>query len=411
MFSQSIKFSKLNKIIIGFFLLSCFLPYSPHLISFLDLQPFAPFLAAVIIPLTLYFLKIDVKDTIWIFIGIFISLFNLLLFSGLTNLRINLAFLSFSFFYIIGFNLYRLIDVNSVKKIIKFFFFFWILAIIFQVMGFSLDFMSPNRTNIVRGFTSLAPEATFAALHMIYFLPIFCLFYYKNEISNKEFQIYVAIILFLSIFVHLSATVLLSILIAAFFSFLVFLKKFKIFFLSLISIFVFSILLHILEIIFINEIIVSILQFIASIFGANDVRILNIIEVALQGNILRDASAFDRLTSSMKVLLDPYFLPFPRSHEIWIYDVNSFISNLSGDTEFTAVNSTYRNLSGIGQLNFTLGILLIFPLLGLFKSFFIFKKGKFYLLIFLASLVLSTQIAHPLIGLILGLFANIKAES
>ena len=176
------------------------------------------------------------------------------------------------------------------------------------------------------------------------------------------------------------------------------------------SFFVFSILLHLLEIIFINEIIVSSLQFIASIFGANDVRILKIIEVALQ-DILRDASAFDRLTSSMKVLFDPYFLPFPRSHEIWINDVNSFISSLSGDTRFTAVNSTYRNLSGIGQLNFTLGVLLIFPLLGLFKSFFIFKKGQFYLLIFLASLVLSTQIAHPLIGLILGLFANIKAES
>ena len=53
----------------------------------------------------------------------------------------------------------------------------------------------------------------------------------------------------------------------------------------------------------------------------------------------------------MKVLFDPYFLPFPRSHEIWINDVNSFISSLSGDTRFTAVNSTYRNLSGIGQLN------------------------------------------------------------
>ena len=79
--------------------------------------------------------------------------------------------------------------------------------------------MSPNRTTIERGFTSLAPEATFAALHMIYFLPIFCLFYYKNQISNKEFQTYVAIILFLSIFIHLSATALLSILIAAFFFF------------------------------------------------------------------------------------------------------------------------------------------------------------------------------------------------
>ena len=98
MFTQKTKF-RLNKFIIGFFLLSCFLPYSPHLISFLDLQPFAPFLAAIIIPLTLYFLKIDAKDTLWIFIGIFISLFNLLLFSGLTNLRINLAFISFSFLH------------------------------------------------------------------------------------------------------------------------------------------------------------------------------------------------------------------------------------------------------------------------------------------------------------------------
>ena len=68
-----------------------------------------------------------------------------------------------------------------------------------------------------------------------------------------------------------------------------------------------------------------------------------------------------------------YFLPtiFPQliNHSIWIHDINYFIGSL-GSTKPGKLRS-YRNLSGLGQLNVLTGLLFIIPLRGLIKACFI----------------------------------------
>ncbi|MEL0238360.1 MAG: hypothetical protein VW946_02710, partial [Gammaproteobacteria bacterium] len=138
--------------------------------------------------------------------------------------------------------------------------------------------------------------------------------------------------------------------------------------------------------------------------GMPDVRILKLIEVALSGSILLDASAFDRLLSMFKFIFDPYLFPLPRTHILWINDVNEFVHNFFNSRTFLGVGEGYRNISGLGQLNFILGFLFVIPILGLLSHIKRCKKLELFCLnVFFIALFQSTPIANPMIGLSLGL--------
>ena len=74
------------------------------------------------------------------------------------------------------------------------------------------------------------------------------------------------------------------------------------------------------------------------------------------------------------------------------------------DVKSNGVGEGYRNISGLGQLNFILGFLFVIPILGLL--FHIKRCNKlelFCLNVFFIALFQSTPIANPMIGLSLGL--------
>ena len=92
--------------------------------------------------------------------------------------------------------------------------------------------------------------------------------------------------------------------------------------------------------------------------GTSSFRIFSIWESVITGQIMSDASAFDRLTSTFKFLSSPYLLPQVINHEMWINDINSYLASIDA---LNRVNYSYRNLSGLGQLNVVLGLLYLLP--------------------------------------------------
>ena len=171
---------------------------------------------------------------------------------------------------------------------------------------------------------------------------------------------------------------------------------------ALLSFFGIAVFFYLAEIKLLEDALNPILVFI----GLADVRFVKLIEVALSGSLLLDASAFDRLVSSFKFLLSPYFLPFPRTHAAWIVDVNQFINSSFFNIGKT-VNYDYRNLSGIGQLNFILGFLFFIPLLGMFRKIKSSQKLDLLCLnVFFIALFFSLPIANPMVGLSLGLLSS-----
>lgn len=403
-----IKFSahsnRLNLLMINIMLivifLTFFLPFSPNLIERLDLQPLAPVFLLSLSILLMGKLKLLIRDIFWIFIGIAVAIVNLLLSDEFTDIRVNLAFFTFVFAYIIGFNFFRIIKPELAFKVLKFVIFFWVLVVLLQLFGIDMTALSPNRTTVGRGVTGIAPEPTYAALQLIYFFPLLVVLKNIRVCSEKQFYISVTALFIIALLIHLSSTIYMVVAIALALSLIMSLNNRKlILFLSwLLIAFIILMAFSILNISIVESIIYPFL----GLPGLSDLRLTKLVDIALSGSLLIDASAFDRLMSTFKVLFDPYIFPLPRTHSSWIYDINQFIKFFVDDGRL--VNESYRNISGLGQLNFILGFLFLIPILGLISNIRSSKALDLICLnVFFIALFVSSPIANPMIGLSLGL--------
>ena len=164
-----------------------FLPYSPNLLSFTDLEPFCFIACSVLIVKNYKHVVLKQLDLLWIFaISVSISGSAFLL-KTMTDFRILFGGISFVIFFIYGYALLPKLNLHTMLKLVKFFWVFWLLGIVLQVLGISTDFMSADRTTIGRGFTSLAPEATFAALQVISVTTL--LIIYNSQFKNAKNKI------------------------------------------------------------------------------------------------------------------------------------------------------------------------------------------------------------------------------
>lgn len=380
------------------------LPFTPVVLGSVDLQPLAPVLVFGLFIVSFGKLRVRPWDSLWLITGTLIAAINLFFQNGFVDIRINLAFITFAIFYIMGFNIFRIITPDLMFKVLNLVLIFWVAVIFMQFLGMDMSILSPNRTTSGRGVTGIAPEPTFAALQLFCCLPLLIVLKDLGFCSSRRFKLIIILIFALSFLVHLSATAFMITGLAVGLSVIMRLdiKKILSILAALLAICFFGVVLFLTEMKLFEDALNPILVFI----GLADVRFVKLIEVALSGSLLLDASAFDRLVSSFKFLFSPYFLPFPRTHAAWIADVNQFINSSFFNIGKT-VNYEYRNLSGLGQINFILGSLFFIPLLGLFRK--IKSSHNLELLClncFFISLLFSLPIANPMVGLSLGLLSS-----
>jgi hypothetical protein len=386
----------LNKVV--FFL--ALLPYSPNVLSFTDLEPFCFIICLLLLCKNLDQLNIKNIDMIWIVFLCFSISCSFIYMESLTDFRILFGGISFLLFYIYGYALLPKLELQGISKLVQVFWILWIIGILLQVAGVPTDLMSDDRTTSARGFTSFAPEATFAALQVISITVILIFFREMTHTSTKHINKFLFLGWAFPIFIHISATALACYLGGGVARVLIFIAREWFLLLSFaVTILFIALLFSVYDFDF-SDMIKSLAVF----FDGSKLRIIAIWEYVVTGRILEDASAFDRLTSSLFFLLSPYALPQISNHSIWINDVNTFIATLGSSNQ---VNYSYRNLSGLGQLNVLTGMLFIIPLRGLIKACIAlpFKGNGVFILVpaFVCVLFFSTPLAHPLFGMTLGL--------
>ncbi len=379
-----------------------FLPYSPNLISFTDLEPFCFLVCLILIVKNFRNIPIKHIDLVWILALSMSITASATILKTITDFRILFGGISFIVFFIYGFAILPKLNFDKMWKLVKYFWLLWILGIVLQVVGLPTEMMSPDRTTPGRGFTSFAPEATFAALHIVSITTL--LIIYNRQFSNAKRTTNRFFWLGWSfpIFVHISATALGCYLGGFFARFLLFVVQRPLYFFILLAGIVSVLAFFLITRVELGGLITSL----AVMFDRSSIRMLDIWEYVLTGRLMEDASAFDRLASSLFFLLSPYYFPQVINHSIWISDINSFMNWLGSANQ---VNYSYRNLSGLGQLNVLTGLLFLIPLRGVIKACFILPyngKGIFVLVpAFIFSLFFSTPLAHPLFGITLGLAA------
>jgi len=387
------------------FILALF-PYSPNLIEFSDIEPTCLTVCVIYLATKVSDISIHKLDIAWIAAAIFALGSSLLIAATLTDVRLFIGGASFILFFLYGYNFVHRIGVSLLQSIIAFFVKVWIAISFFQILGIGFEFLSPNRTTEGRGLTSLAAEATYAGLHIICVVTLSILI----RRSEKEFIPRLtrdeAIASFLPLVFHASSTAL-----ACYIGGLITslsiksVSSLKFLRLTLLSSLVTGALLF-----FLVGDIDSLQQSITSHLGSSSMRIFSIWESVITGSIMQDASAADRLSSTLKFLLSPYVFPQTINHQFWVNDVNTYLAAVGS---LHVVNYDYRNLSGLGQLNVVLGFFMLLPLRGILSQ--IVSSISESIVVssifgsFLFALLFSTPLSHPLFGLLLGLSCRISA--
>ena len=387
-------------------LLSALFPYSPNLLGFSDIEPFCFILCSIFIGLNISRVYFNFFDIPWILAALFSISTSFFYANSLTDIRTLIGGLSFIVFFLYGYNFLCYMSQITFKKIIIIFLRIWLLVSAFQLFGISFEFLSPNRTTMGRGLTSLAAEATFAGLHIIAVITLSILFRRLDHSNRNQLTRYELVISQFPILLHASATALVCYLggIIGSISFQVFSDR-K-FLQKILIIFIVITILFLFFIGFENPI-----DDLSIYLGTSSFRIFKIWESAITGQIMSDASAFDRLTSTFKFLSSPYLFPQVINHEMWINDINSYLASIDA---LNRVNYSYRNLSGLGQLNVVLGLLYLLPMRGIYLAFL--PKQSRHLIIsaiifaYVLSLLFSTTLTNPLFGIVLGLSCKLYSH-
>lgn len=377
----------MNKILFFLLYFFTFFPYLKILPLPTDTQPYALIISMVIF--FLYLLKnkkINQKfliSLLFVFLAFLIFLIDI----NMTSLRsmagyLSLFFLQYAFFLIIK------KEKNIRKKFIKVSMNIWFVVGLIQSY-IKKDFLSfliaDMRTSPDRGVTSLAPEPTFYAIVILFYILIISIFFKGKEKKYYTFNGLIQIILFSK-----STMVLLFLLI--FFTLRI-ITKIKI--------------QHVIYFTIILTIMSSIINIYSEYFeGLRYYKMFKLIWENPLGFFLIDASSNDRFSHvffSVKGFLDNYFLP--NGFSSWSDYLTKELTHYKNIFFYV---STGRIMSGFGSLIYEMGIVGLLFIIYLNKninSFFCKKSNKLFYIIFINLLMFTAiPIAFPIFNFLMAIF-------
>jgi hypothetical protein len=357
-----------KKILSFIFLFFVFFPFISPVKTNTDMQPYSLVFAFLLLPLFKF--RITKSQVIILIIPIVAILLLILSSLNFNTLRSLYNYISIFFIYYVTYKILNS-EMFNIEKIIKFFLYIWIAIGLFQTL-FKKDFLtfliSDSRTTESRGVTSLAPEPTFFALILIFFL----LFIYHLNYKNKFF--YYFLIVSSILFFAKSSMGLLYL----FFLFLyLFLTKLSFKFLA------------------VSVSIVLVFSFFVQFFY--DSRIYGLISLFVENPsnlLLLDESVNDRFFQiffSLKGFLSFFLLPHGFSN--WNNYLTSEVPKYSNYVmvEYSSVDG--RIMSGYGSLLFELGFFgLLMPFVLIKQNFALYKTNLysfFFILIIINLLMIS----------------------
>lgn len=363
------KFSlNFKKGIYSLFFFFVFFPFVSPIKTSTDMQPYSVVCAILLLPS----FKFSISRS-QILISFFPLIAFLLLFVSdfsFNSLRSLYNYISLFIIYYVSYKVLKS-NVLNVKSIIKFFLSVWISIGILQATikkDLFTFLISESRTTENRGATSLAPEPTFFAIILIFFL----VFIFQLNLKDKN-KYYIAIIF--SILLVAKSSMGLVYLLVIFFYLLLTKLSLKLFFITLLSCLLLS-----LSISFFVD---SRLYDLATIFIENPSNL-----------IMLDASINDRFFQiffSIKGFFEFYFLPHGFSY--WGKYLAIEVPKYSDYVMVDYFSSDGRIMSGLGSLLFELGLFgLLLPILILKQNIILYRKNfidLFFVLILIFLLLIS----------------------
>lgn len=366
-----------------------FLIFVPFLPSFVPNTYTAPY-ALICSSILFFFIKKTKfpKELVILLFLFFVSLILLINGFSFNNLRVLLGYFSI---FSIAFGTYFICKFNkrANKEIIYYFFIIWFVVGFIQTFfyeEFLSEFVVVSKTTVDRGVTSLAPEPSYFASVIIFFMII-------NLINNYKFNITILLTVISVFFFSRSMT---GIIVLSFFVilyFLIFILKkntFKYLILSILILFIFIVNFDFFDGMRIHKLLTKFVESPMNLF-------------------VNDASANARMwhiIGTFSGSLDNYLLPNPNSN-FYEYTLSLMENNKNYVHPYTVETLNNKPMSGTGQMFFNLGIIsllyfyiLIRLIMKYFKSlrFAIFLTANIFIL-----MTTAIPLTFPMFGFIYGL--------
>ena len=378
-----IQFLRINELILYFFIL---VPFLPGFIPNTYTSPYAVIISTVIVFLIKK--KILPGELLILFI---LFLFSLILLSNGLNFNTMRVLTGYFSIFIISCGTYFICKINKRvnEKLIYTFFLIWFFVGVIQYFinpDFMKSFVVVSKTTYDRGVVGLAPEPSYYATVMLFFIAI-------SYINNYKFRNTFFLGVFSIIFASASATglfVLIGFFLIYFFIFLLNKNTFKILILLGIFLFIFYLNFDFFSGTRLHKVIYRF---------AND-------PVAI---FVNDASANARMwhiIGSFKGAYDNYLMPNPVNNfdQRTLVLMQDYIDYVHPYTIQTLNN---KPMSGTGQMFFNLGILSLFYFYVLLKlSYKYFKssaKAIFVTLSLFLFMTTAIPLTFPMFGFIYGI--------
>ena len=375
--------SRLFEKIFYFFI---FVPFLPSLISNTYTAPYALICSSIF-----FFLIKNTKFPkelvilLFLFFGSLILLINGF---GFNTLRILLGYFSV---FSIAFGTYFICKLNkrANKEIVFYFFIIWFVVGFIQTFfyeGFLSEFVVVSKTTVDRGVTSLAPEPSYFASVLIFFMII-------NFINNYKINITILLTVISVVFFSRSMTGLVVLSLFFIFYFLILILKkntFKYLILSILILFIFIINFDLFDGMRVHKLLTR--------FVENPINLL-----------VSDASTNARMwhiIGTFSGSLDNYFLPNPNNN-FYEYTLSLIENNKDYVHPYTVETLNNKPMSGTGQMFFNLGILSLLYFYILFRLIVkYFKSLKLAIFLTINIFILMTTaipLTFPMFGFIYGL--------
>lgn len=377
---------KLKEKLLYFFI---FIPYLTVFTKSIDTAPYALLFSTVV------FLLIKKKTfpyELWILFFLFLAAALVLSINGL-NFTISRILAGYFSIFVIAASTYFILKRNKEvnNKLIYGFFIFWFTVGLFQALvypEFLTSFIVRSSTTLERGVTGLAPEPTYYASVMIFFMIV-------SYINNYKFLQTLVLGIVSIVFLSKSSTGVLIL-----FSF--FALYFSIFILNKKMFYTFVLASFILTIAFINF----------DFFQGT--RLYKLTNLLFENPIMMfviDASGNARIWNIVGGFLgsfDNYLLPNPNNNF-----QESLLHNMQLHSDYvhpyTISIATNKIMSGTGQMFFNLGAMSLLYFYALFslsyKYFKSIKKAIFLTFCLFSLMTTAIPLTFPIFGFIYGLLA------
>lgn len=369
-----------TKIVYLFFFFAT-IPWVSFQTNSLDSQPWPIFLSLLVL-LLLSREKFKRYDIIWILIPLF-CFFIILVNPDTINVDIIRSILNYFFFFIVLFAL--IIARNTGVDYLKVIYFANIIYLVVSLLQFFIDpyifeFLVSVRTTEKRGVTSLTPEPTFFGMYLL-ITNMMYLFYYNYNMPSKIALIFKFNIVFIFVF-SMSTMAVMYVFIGMSLLFIVRLNFKKIVYLLLLISVAFLLFEYVLRETRVYDVF-------SSIF---DIGILSIVQA--------DASINDRVSNVVIPLYAAFFNGFlPHGYGVFTDSYRFFVEYFDG---FFWYGSGIKIQSFINNFVYELGFLSFIIFLIVFFRFFVHRRWGVLESMFLVLILFSAfPVASSLIPLLL----------